>query len=164
MVILGVDPGIARCGWGVITMVNGQWSMVNSGCIETSPKKSQEQRLKEIYSQLSKIIKRYKPDSLAIEELYFGNNSKTAMVVGEARGIILLVAAENGLQVSVYTPLQVKLALTGFGGAEKPQVAQMVKTILKLEKLPKLDDTTDALAIALTHAFSSKLSKQISSS
>ena len=159
MRILGIDPGIARCGWAVVEMVNSKSSMVNCGCIETESKNSQEKRLLKISTELTKIIKKHKPDSLAIEELFFGNNSKTVFVVGEARGIALLTAAENSLEVSVYSPLEVKLALTGFGRAEKGQVGQMVKTILKLEKLPKLDDTTDALAIALTHAFSAKFKK-----
>ena len=159
MRILGIDPGIARCGWAVVNSQKSEVRSLGFGCIETSSKKPQEKRLLKISTELTKIIKKHKPDSLAIEELFFGNNSKTAFVVGEARGIALLTAAENSLEVSVYSPLEVKLALTGFGRAEKGQVGQMVKTILKLEKLPKLDDTTDALAIALTHAFSAKFKK-----
>ena len=164
MTILGIDPGIARLGWAIVKADGSRVESRSFGCIETSSKMSREKRLQEIFLKLSKIIKKFKPEALSIEELYFGENSKSAFVVGEARGIVLLTAAQSGLEIGTYTPLQVKLALTGFGGAQKPQIAQMVKTILKLEKLPKLDDTTDALAIALTHAFSSKLSKQISSS
>ena len=159
MRVLGIDPGIARCGWAVVNSQKSEVKSLGFGCIETSSKKLQEKRLQEIYEELSKVIKKYQPDSLAIEDLYFGNNSKTAFVVGEARGVILLAAAEKSLDVSVYSPLEVKLALTGFGRAEKGQIARMVRTILKLEKLPKLDDTTDALAIALTHAFSAKFKK-----
>lgn len=159
MRILGIDPGIARCGWGVVEMQNGKWKMENCGCIETSPKLSVQERLKQIHEQISKIIKTYQPDSLSIEELFFNTNAKTAFVVGQARGVILLTAAEHNLEIAIYTPLQVKMALTGYGRAEKKQIGQMVKTLLVLKEVPKPDDTADALAIALTHAFSSKLSR-----
>lgn len=159
MKILGIDPGIGRCGWAVITIQNSKFRVQSYGCIETSSKTPVEKRLEEVYSHISKIIKIYKPEAFAIEELFFGSNSKTAFIVGEARGVILLAAAQNNLEISIYTPLQVKIALTGYGRAEKAQVGQMVKILLKLKEVPKPDDTADALAVALTHAFSAKLSE-----
>ena len=130
--------------------------MLNCGCIETSPKQTVEKRLEEIHTEILSLIQKYSPEVLAIEELFFNTNAKTAFVVGQARGVILLAAAENNLNVAIYTPLQVKLALTGYGRAEKPQVGQMVKTLLSLKEVPKPDDTADGLAIAITHAFSAK--------
>lgn len=159
MTILGLDPGIARMGWAIVVNEKSEVKSLAYGCIETSSKKSQEKRLQELYSEVSSLIESYHPDSLAIEQLYFGNNSKTAFVVGEARGVALLASAIGNISVNVYNPMEVKIALTGYGSSDKRQVANMVKIILKLEKLPKLDDTTDALAIALTHAFSSKIKK-----
>jgi crossover junction endodeoxyribonuclease RuvC len=159
MRILGIDPGIGRCGWGVIDFEKGKFSTLNYGCIETSPKKTVGERLEEVYSEISKLIKKYSPQVLSIEELFFNNNAKTAFVVGQARGVILLAAAQGKLEIAIYTPLQVKLALTGYGRAEKPQVGQMVKVLLNLKEVPKPDDTADGLAIAITHAFSSKTLK-----
>ncbi len=156
MRIIGIDPGIGRCGWGVIDFGKGKLTTLNYGCIETSPKKSVGERLEEVYSEISKLIKKYSPQVLSIEELFFNNNAKTAFVVGQARGVILLAAAQQKLEIAIYTPLQVKLALTGYGRAEKPQVGQMVKVLLNLKEIPKPDDTADGLAIAITHAFSNK--------
>ena len=161
MRILGIDPGIARCGWAVINSEHSVVKSIDYDCIETDSKLSTEKRLSKIYSQVSALIKKHKPDVLSIEDLFFGANSKTAFVVGQARGVILLAAAENKLKVSIYSPLEVKMAVTGYGRADKNQVAQMVKVILKLEKMPKLDDTTDALAIALAEAFSTKLKSKL---
>ncbi len=159
MKILGIDPGIGRCGWGMVETQGSKLGVQGYGCIETSPKKEIPLRLKEIYAEISKIIKTYKPDAMAIEELFFNTNAKTAFVVGQARGVILLAAAQNNLEIAIYTPLQVKMALTGYGHAEKKQVGKMVKALLLLKDVPKPDDTADALAIALTFAFSSKFSK-----
>jgi crossover junction endodeoxyribonuclease RuvC len=156
MRIIGIDPGIGRCGWGVLEYRNSKLEVRGFGCIETSPKKSVQERLREVHAEISKLIKTYSPEVLSIEDLFFNNNAKTAFVVGQARGVILLAAAENNLEVAIYTPLQVKLALTGYGRAEKPQVGQMVKVLLKLKEIPKPDDTADGLAIAITHAFSNK--------
>ena len=156
MRILGIDPGIGRTGWGVVQMENGKWKMENCGCIETSKELPLEKRIQEIYKSLSKIIKEEKPDEVAIEELFFNTNAKTALIVGQARGVALLAAAQAGLPVAVYTPLQVKIAIVGYGRAEKMQVEKMVMAQLQLEKKPKYDDISDALAIALTHAFSRK--------
>lgn len=158
MRILGIDPGIGRTGWGSITRIqNSELRVQNYGCIETSPTLDIEKRLQQVYQQIIDIIKKEKPDSIAIEELFFNTNAKTALIVGQARGVILLAAAEAHLRVGIYTPLQVKIAVTGYGRAEKHQVGTMIKTILNLPKIPTPDDVADALAIAITHAFSLKI-------
>jgi crossover junction endodeoxyribonuclease RuvC len=153
MKIIGVDPGIGRCGWGIIEIRNSKFEIRNCGCIETSSKLSTEKRLVEIYSKISDLIVEYKPEVLSVEELFFNTNSKTAFIVGQARGVILLAASQKNIPVSVFTPLQVKMAITGYGRADKNQIGQMVKNLLKLDKIPKPDDITDALAVALTLAF-----------
>ncbi len=158
MIILGIDPGIGRCGWGIVEGKNSAFKALNYGCIETSSKKEIPQRLREIYEQIEEIIKKYSPDALAIEELFFNTNAKTAFVVGQARGVVLLAGARAKIPIFIYTPLQVKIALTGYGRAEKSQIGQMVKTLLKLNAVPKPDDTADALAIALSHIFSARFS------
>ncbi len=157
MRILGIDPGIGRVGWGIVRTENGELRMENCGCIETSKVLSVELRLKEVYEQIVQIIREYKPDAVAIEELFFNTNVTTALTVGQARGVLLLAAAQHNLQIAAYKPQEVKIAVTGYGRATKGQVGQMVKTILKLSKVPTPDDTADALAIALTHAFSYKV-------
>ncbi len=159
MRILGIDPGIGRTGWGVVKMENGKWKMENCGCIETEANSPVPQRLQIIYGELQSLISEYKPEELSIEELFFNNNAKTAFVVGQARGVVILAAAQANIPVAIYTPLQVKMALTGYGRAEKNQVGQMVKIVLGLSAVPKPDDTADALAIALTHAFSRKMAR-----
>lgn len=160
MRVLGIDPGIGRLGWGIVDVNRGKLKAEDYGCIETKPNSDTSERLLRISRELSKIFKKYKPDVLAVEELFFGANSKTALVVGQARGVVFLVSAENKTPISVYTPLQVKMALTGYGRADKNQISQMVKIILKLDKIPKLDDTSDALAVAVSHALSSKMNSQ----
>lgn len=144
-------------GWGVIEVQSSKLKIQNYGCIETEASLEVPVRLLAIYTELTKIIREYKPDVLAIEELFFNTNAKTAFVVGQARGVVLLTAAQHNIPVSIYTPLQVKIAVTGYGRAEKRQVGEMVKLLLKLDSIPKPDDTADALAIALTHAFSYKM-------
>lgn len=161
MIILGIDPGIGRTGWGVIEKVrSSQFTVHSYGCFETEPNSPIEGRLALIYGYLSSLIKEYNPEAMAVEELFFNTNTKTALVVGQARGVVLLTGAQNGLSIATYTPLQVKIALTGYGRAEKKQVGQMVKMSLGLKEIPKPDDTADALAIALTHAFSHKMNKK----
>jgi crossover junction endodeoxyribonuclease RuvC len=157
MVILGIDPGIARCGWGFIEFKNSKFKALDYGCIETESSLDVSKRLSIIYTELSKLIKKYSPEEMAVEELFFNTNAKTAFVVGQARGVVLLAGAQNKLKNHIYTPLQVKVAITGYGRAEKAQIGKMVKTLLNLKEIPKPDDTTDALAIALTHAFSRKM-------
>ena len=158
MIILGVDPGIARTGWGIIEKVKSSKLKVQSyGCIETQAGLPIERRLQIIREELVRIIKKYKPQALSVEELFFNTNAKTAMIVGQARGVVIVTAADLGLDVFSYTPLQVKAALTGYGRAEKDQMGKMVKILLGLDSIPKLDDTVDALACALTCAFSLRL-------
>jgi len=156
MIILGIDPGFARVGWAVMEAQNSKFNLRNYGCVETSKEISSEERLVDVYKQVCKLIKRYKPEALAIEELFFTNNAKTAFKVGEARGVIILSGAIQDIPIFSYTPLQVKIAVTGYGNADKPQVGRMLKAILKLKEMPKLDDTTDAIAVALTHAFTKR--------
>ena len=157
MKILGIDPGIGRMGWGIVRVENGKLRVENYGCIETEANSPVTDRLKIVYEEVTRFITEYTPEALAIEELFFNTNAKTAFIVGQARGVVLLAAAQHNIPVSIYTPLQVKMALTGYGRAEKSQIGQMVKTLLKLSSIPKPDDTADALAIALTHAFSMKM-------
>src|SRR3989344_5166986 len=160
MKILGIDPGIGRTGWGVLEVISNKLQVISYGCIETKAGVMIEKRLEDLYLKLQQIINEEKPDSLAVEELFFNTNAKTALIVGQARGVVLLTAAQNKLPVAIYTPLQMKMALTGYGRAEKPQVGQMVKILLKLVSIPKPDDVTDALAIAITHAFSYKIKRK----
>ncbi|HUD44328.1 MAG TPA: crossover junction endodeoxyribonuclease RuvC [Patescibacteria group bacterium] len=160
MRIVGIDPGIGRTGWGTIETQGSSLKPLSYGCFETEPNSPLVQRLTLIYEWLEKLLEEEKPDELAIEDLFFNTNAKTALIVGQARGVVLLTAGLKHIPVSVYTPLQVKMALTGYGRAQKPQVGQMVKTLLKLSTIPKPDDTADALAIALTHAFSRKVNAQ----
>lgn len=157
MRILGIDPGIGRTGWGIVRVENGELRVESYGCIETFKEQAIGERLTILHNELSLLMEKHAPDAFAIEDLFFNTNAKTALVVGQARGVVLLTAAQKQLPIAVYTPLQVKIGVTGYGRADKKQVAQMVKSILKLSSMPKLDDTTDALAIALTHAFSYKM-------
>src|SRR5664279_5093518 len=159
MRIVGIDPGIGRTGWGVLTSENSKLKVENYGCIETSKSLQLGDRLQSLFEQITHIFVDYKPDALAIEELFFNTNAKTALIVGHARGVMLLAANQQNIPINIYTPLQVKIAVTGYGRAEKNQVGQMVKTLLHLPTIPKPDDTADALAIALTHAFSMKYPK-----
>lgn len=156
MRIIGIDPGIGRTGWGIIEKNGNKIEAGRFGCFETLPEEATSNRLKYIFSFLTELIDEYHPDTLAIEELFFNTNAKTALIVGQARGVVMLAAAMKDIPVSVYTPLQVKIAVTGYGRADKSQIGQMVKVLLKLPSIPKPDDTADALAIALTHAFTVK--------
>lgn len=156
MRILGIDPGYARVGWAAIEAQSSKFKVYNYGCIETSKDTPSQERLADVYTQVCKLIKKYEPDALAIEELFFTNNAKTAFKVGEARGVIILAGAMQKISVFSYTPLQIKIAVTGYGNADKGQVGRMIKAILKLHEMPKLDDTADAIAVALTHSFTKK--------
>ena len=156
MRIIGIDPGIARTGWGIIDAQKSNYKAQSFGCIETQSSMSLPERLQMLFNKLQLIITQEKPQTLAIEELFFNTNAKTALIVGQARGVMLLIAAQHNIPVAIYTPLQVKIAITGYGRAEKSQIGQMVKVLLKLPTIPKPDDTADALAIALTHAFTVK--------
>jgi crossover junction endodeoxyribonuclease RuvC len=148
-IILGIDPGLADTGYGVILQDKNTLSVIDYANIKTKAGVADEQRLHTISKILSTIIKKYKPDIASIEEIFFSKNVKTAIVVGQARGAILLTLAENGIPVVEYTPLQIKQALTTYGRADKNQVQQMVKMILGLKAVPKPDDAADALAAAI---------------
>jgi len=161
MRILGIDPGLGRLGWGVIEEQGSTIKPVAFDCIETLGNISEEKRLVIIYEKLHQVLKQYQPEVVAVEELFFSRNVTTAFMVGQARGVVLLIAAQNNLKVITHSPSQVKLAVAGYGKADKKQIGQMVKIILKLDKLPRLDDTTDALAIALTQAFTGKLRSKL---
>ena len=157
MIVLGIDPGIARAGWGVISKEKGVVTLLNFGCIETPKTDKEEVRLTSLFAQIKRLIQTYKPDALAIEKLFFTTNAKTAFAVGQARGVALLAAGQNGISVGTYTPLEVKLAITGYGKADKHQMQKMVQSMLKLAGIPRPDDAADALGIAITHCYSRKV-------
>jgi len=149
-IILGIDPGFGRVGWGVVAKCAGkEWRAIACGCIETSARGEFVERLAEIDAELARIIKKYKPTRMAVEDLFFFRNVTTAIKVGQARGVILLSAVKNKIPVDEFTPLQIKQAITGYGKAEKGQMQKMVATILHLPKKIKSDDAADALAVAL---------------
>lgn len=156
MITLGIDPGIAATGYGIIESAGSQSHCLDSGVISTSKTRDAEERLNTIYSQVSVLIKKFKPDCCAIEQLFFNTNTKTALGVGQARGTVLLAASHSNIKCFEYTPLQVKQAVVGYGRAEKSQVQYMVKQLLKVDKKMKKDEA-DALAIAICHVHSSKL-------
>ena len=151
MIIIGIDPGYAIVGWGVIEAKAGRFRPIACGDIRTPAHTDVAQRLHTIYEELNRILDKYKPDEMAVEELFFNTNITTGIKVAEARGIILLCAQQRGIKIAEYTPLQVKQAVVGYGLAEKQQVISMVTSILHLKEAPKPDDTADALAIALCH-------------
>lgn len=163
MIILGIDPGIAIVGWGVLRCEKGKFSPVAYGSILTKAGLPVEERLKQIHESMVEIIEKYKPDVMSVEELFWNTNQKTGIVVAEARGVILLSAHEAGIPIFEYTPLQIKQSVVGYGRAEKKQVIAMVTALLGLKKPPKPDDTADALAMAICHAHcaSSKLGQYV---
>ncbi|MBE6598071.1 MAG: crossover junction endodeoxyribonuclease RuvC [Ruminococcaceae bacterium] len=151
MIILGVDPGIAIVGWGVIEYDGGKMRALDYGAITTAADMKTEDRIAAVYEGLCAIIERHRPDAMAIEELFFNTNQKTGIIVAEARGVLLLAARLHNVPIYEYTPLQIKQSVVGYGRAEKHQVISMVTVFLHLEKPPKPDDTADALACAITH-------------
>ena len=154
MIILGIDPGYAIVGWGVIEYNGSKFKTLGYGSINTPAGLEPAERLLMVYRGMKEIIDKYKPDQIAVEELFFNTNTTTAILVAEARGVILLSAKLAGLTIAEYTPLQVKQAVVGYGRAEKKQVIVMVTSLLGLPAPPKPDDTADALAIAVCHAHS----------
>lgn len=163
MIIIGIDPGTATTGYGIIKTGNlnrknrnKNLKVLDYGCIITKPEIPQAERLKKLNNELNKIIKKHKPAVLAVENVYFFKNLKTAIPVSQAKGVILLTAAKNKIPVYEFTPLQMKMAITGYGKAEKKQVQKMLQTLLKLDDLPKKDDAADALGIALCYIISSQ--------
>ena len=151
MRILGIDPGIAIVGYGVIDKEGNRYKTIAYDAVTTRAHTPLEQRLEKVYTGINEIIKMYKPDAMSLEELFFNNNAKTALTVGQARGVIILAAVQNNIPVYEYTPLQVKQALTGYGRASKSQIQQMMKSMLALTEIPKPDDVADAWAIAVCH-------------
>ncbi len=155
MIIIGIDPGTAKIGFGIIKKQKGQNpSLVDYGCIRTPSSFSAAKRLNVLYDQLNIILNKYKPDIVTVENIFFFKNLKTAIKVSEARGVILLAANQKKLEIKEFTPLQVKQAVACYGRAEKTQVQKMVKNILKLEEIPAPDDAADALALAICCAHS----------
>ncbi|BDU50603.1 crossover junction endodeoxyribonuclease RuvC [Haliovirga abyssi] len=151
MIVLGIDPGTAIVGYGVIEFENNKFKVLDYGCIFTSKDDEMPKRLNKIYDELETIIKLYKPDSIAIEELFYFKNSKTVISVGQARGVIVLCCERNNIESYGYTPLQVKMGVCGYGRADKKQIQEIVKKLLGLREIPKPDDAADALAIAIVH-------------
>ncbi len=152
MKILGIDPGMAIVGYGLIETVNDSINLLTSGSIQTDKKLPDSKRLLEIYNDLTTVVQKYQPDCASVEELFFFKNQKTIIPVAEARGVILTVLEKLNIPTYSYTPIQVKQVLTGYGRAEKKEVEQMVRLTLQSDNLPKLDDTVDAIAIAICHS------------
>ena len=149
MIIIGIDPGTAKVGFGIIRKNQDKLKCLDYGIIQTESILSTEKRLKKIYLEILSLIKKWKPEILAIENIYFFKNLKTAIPVSQVKGVILLVAAQKKIPISEITPLQVKTAITGYGRADKKQVQKMVKNLLNLEEIPKPDDAADALGVAI---------------
>lgn len=154
MIILGIDPGYAIVGIGVIEYKGNKFRTLEYNAITTSAHTLTSQRLKKIYDEINMFLDKYKPDAVAIEELFFNNNAKTAIAVAQARGVLVVSCANKGVPIYEYTPLQIKQAVTGYGRADKNQIQQMVKMLLNLNAIPKPDDAADALAVAICHAHS----------
>ena len=159
MIILGIDPGLALTGWGVVEKIplgatnEDKPKLIEYGCIKTSKNQEPPQRLLKIYQELHKIIKKYKPRVLSLEKLFFNTNAKTAFSIGEVRGIIKICAVLNKVPVVEFTPLQIKNSIVGYGRASKKQVQEMVKISLTLKEIPKPDDIADAIGVALTYCY-----------
>lgn len=151
MRILGIDPGTAIVGYSILDFKENKYKLIKYGCIYTSKDLPMEDRLLQIFNELEEIINEFSPKFMAVEELFFFKNNKTVISVGQARGVIILAGRKNGLQIENYTPLQVKMGITGYGKADKKQVQLMVQKILKLDEIPKPDDAADAIAVAITH-------------
>lgn len=157
MLVLGIDPGTATTGYGLVKYERGREIMIRYGVIRTSPDLDMPRRLVKINQEYNELLTEYNPDAVAIEELFHHKNAKTVITVAQCRGILLMTAAARPVEIAEYTPLQVKQAVTGFGNADKKQVQIMVQKILKLDAVPRPDDAADALAIALCHLHSYRL-------
>lgn len=151
MRILGIDPGTAIVGYSILDFKENKMNLIEYGCIYTHKDLPMEDRLVQIFNELEIIIDKFSPQFMAVEELFFFKNNKTVISVGQARGVILLAGRKNGLKIESYTPLQVKMGITGYGKADKKQVQLMVQRVLKLDEIPKPDDAADAIAVAITH-------------
>ena len=152
MIVLGIDPGTARLGYGLVERQGSQLTMLDYGCLETINDRPLEQRLLIIHEGITDLIETHHPEAMGVERLFFNKNTQTAMAVGQARGVVLLTAAEHGLPVFEYGPHEVKLAVTGYGRAPKDQVQRMVQLVLSMRELPRPDDAADALAVAVCTA------------
>lgn len=161
MRVIGIDPGIAIVGFGIVEKQGSRLVPIQYGCIKTEAHTPEPLRLKQIYDAMTSLLTQYQPQVMAVEKLFFNRNVTTAFSVGQARGVIVLTAEEAAIPVFEYTPLQVKQAVVGYGQAEKRQIQEMVKLLLGLAKAPKPDDVADALGIAITHAHSSQLQNWI---
>lgn len=161
MKILGIDPGYAIMGYGVVEKIGNKFKVCSYGSILTDAGTPMTERLERLYDGLREIIEEEKPDVAAIEQLFFNNNAKTAILVGQARGVAILACVKGGLEIEEYTPLQIKQALVGYGRADKKQVQAMTKAILNLKEVPKPDDTADALAAAVCHGHSADTRKRM---
>lgn len=157
MIIIGIDPGYAIVGIGVIEYKGNKFRTLEYNAITTPAGMPTTERLKKIYQEMDAYLDKYNPDSVAIEELFFNSNQKTAINVAQARGVLLVAVANRGIPIFEYTPLQVKQSVTGYGRADKKQIQTMVKMMLRLNAIPKPDDAADALAIAICHAHSNKM-------
>lgn len=161
MIIIGVDPGYAIVGIGVVEYVGNKFRTLEYGAITTPAGMPTVDRLKKIYDEMTMYLEKYKPDAVAIEELFFNSNQKTAINVAQARGVLLVAVRNKNIPICEYTPLQVKQSVTGYGRAEKKQIQQMVKMLLGLNVIPKPDDAADALALAICHAHSNKMNSML---
>lgn len=162
MLVLGIDPGTATTGYGLVReLEDGTLTGVAHGAILTSADMPMPQRLNSLYEQLNEIIKLHRPDTAAVEKLFFQRNVKTAITVGQARGVALLSLAQEGIEIGEYTPLEIKQAVVGYGGAEKMQVQQMVRALLGLDDIPRPDDAADALAVAICHVHSANYRRML---
>ena len=161
MIILGIDPGYAIVGIGVLEYKGNKFRPIEYNAITTHASEMSSLRLKRIKEDIQEYLHKYKPDAVAIEELFFNNNAKTAILVAQARGVLVAEVASSGIPIYEYTPLQIKQAVTGYGRAEKSQIQQMVKMLLNLNAIPKPDYAADALAVAICHAHSSKVNEEL---
>jgi crossover junction endodeoxyribonuclease RuvC len=152
MIVLGIDPGTARLGYGVVDATGGEPAMIDYGVAETFPTESMPERLLQLYGNVRLLLKEHDPDVMAVEKLFFARNVTTAISVGQARGVVLLAAAERGIPVREYTPSEIKQSIVGYGKADKNQVQEMVRIILGLDHVPQPDDAADALAVAICDA------------
>ncbi|MHB1317998.1 MAG: crossover junction endodeoxyribonuclease RuvC [Anaerolineae bacterium] len=157
MLVLGLDPGLAITGYGLIRGDGQRLELAEYGVIRTDAGLGMSERLVLIHDSLQQVLVRHTPDVAAVEELFFSTNARTAMLVGEARGVLLLTLAQSGLPIYEYTPMQVKQAITGYGGADKNQIQQMVRLLLSLDTLPQPDDAADALAVSICHHHSARI-------
>jgi crossover junction endodeoxyribonuclease RuvC len=163
MRVLGIDPGTANTGYGVVASAPGRLEALAAGVIETSPRTPLERRLADIHTRVAELIDEHEPDAVAVEDLFFGTNARSAFAVGQARGVVLLAAGQRAIPCTAYTPQEVKGAVCGSGRANKEQVARMVTALLRLHDQPKADHTSDALAVAVCHVNRAPLMKALAS-